>query len=170
MKHSLILYVIIFGVFLNTSAFAQQTSAAISQVTILQPINMLQVRDMSFGNISAGATSGTVTLAPTEASTRTTSGGVSLPSGSGTVHSAKFIVSGVDGYTYSIILPSTPITLSNGTNFMTIDNFTSTPSGSGTFTSGSQTICVGAVLNVNANQEAGLYESLEEFDVTVNYN
>lgn len=170
MKYSLISFAIIFGVTLNTGVFAQITSNATISASIVQPVHLLNVRDLNFGNISPGETPGTVVLTPTEASTRTVSGGVTLPSGSSTVHSAKFIVSGADGCSYSIILPSTPITLSNGTNFMTIDNFTSTPSGFGTFSHGSQTICVGATLNVNANQEAGLYESTEEFEITVNYN
>jgi len=168
MKYSFILYVIIFGVFLNISAFAQQTSSATAHATIVQPINLLHVRDLSFGNISPGETSGIVVLSPTAAGTRTANGGVILPSGSGTVQSAKFIVSGVDGYSYSIILPLAAITLSDGTHFMTIDNFTSTPSGSGVLTSGSQIIYVGATLNVNANQEAGVYT--EDFEITVNYN
>lgn len=170
MKYSLILFVIIFGFSLNINAFAQTISNATVSATILQPISLLNVRDLKFGNISAGETPGTVVLAPNEASSRIVTGGVTLPSGSGTVYSAKFIISGVDGYSYSIILPLTPITISNGTNFMTIDNFTSTPSGSGTFEHGSQTICVGATLNVNANQEAGLYQSTEEFEITVSYN
>ena len=53
---------------------------------------------------------------------------------------------------------------------MTVENFTSTPSGSGTFGPGVQPICVGATLNVNANQEAGVYVSTENFVVTINYN
>ncbi|HEX2920986.1 MAG TPA: DUF4402 domain-containing protein [Bacteroidales bacterium] len=167
MKYSIVLLGIIFGLFLNIRIIAQ-TSIAHASATIIQPIKLLQVRDMSFGKISPGETAGTVTLSPTEASIRTTSGGVSLSTGSGTVHSAKFNVTGADGYTYSIILPSTANIVSNGTSFMTIDNFTST--GSGAFSSGSLSICIGATLNVNANQEAGVYESTEDFEVTVGYN
>ncbi len=147
MKYSLIFFVFVIVFVLKTNAFGQnETSSATAQALILQPIDLSKVRDLNFGNISSGVTSGNVALAPIEASTRSVSGGVALPSGSGTVYSAKFIVSGVDGYTYSIILPSTPITLSDGIHFMTIDN------------------------NVNANQETGVYESTEDFEVTVNYN
>lgn len=171
MKYYLYFFVIVIGFVLKTSAFGQNTTSnATTQASIVQPIDLSKVRDLSFGNISAGETSGTVILAPTAAGIRTASGGVTLPSGSGTVQSAKFIVSGVDGYAYSIILPLAAITLSDGTHFMTTYNFTSIPSGSGLLTSGSQLIYVGATLNVNANQEAGDYESTEDFEITVNYN
>lgn len=164
-------FVIVIGFVLKTSAFGQNTtSSATAQASIVQSIYLSKVRDLSFGKISAGETSGTVVLDPTVTGTRTASGGVTLPSGSGTVQSAKFIVSGVDGWAYSIILPLAAITLSDGIHFMTVDNFTSIPSGSGLFTSGSQIIYVGATLNVNANQEAGDYESTEDFEITVNYN
>ena len=169
MKYSLILFVIVIGCEFKTSAFGQSATSS-ATASIVQPINLLKVRDLSFGNIAAGETSGTVVLAPTAAGIRSASGGVTLPAWSGTVQSAKFIVSGVDGYTYSIILPSASITLSDGTHSMTIDNFTSIPSGSGLFTPGSQIIYVGATLNVNANQEEGDYESTEDIEITVNYN
>ena len=161
---------IVIGFVLSPGAFGQNaTSSSTAQASIVQPINLSKVRDLSFGNISAGDNSGNVVLDPIVSSTRTASGGVTLPSGSGPVQSAKFIVSGVDGFAYSIILPLA-ITLSDGIHFMTVDNITSIPSGSGLLTSGSQIIYVGATLNVNANQEAGDYESTEDFEVTVNYN
>ena len=171
MRYFLILFLVITGFVFNPRAFGQIAIAnGSAQARIVEPINILKVRDLNFGIISPGETSGTVVLAPTEAGNRTASGGVTLPTGSGTVNSAKFIVSGADGYSYSIVLPTIPVILSNGTETMTIDNFTSTPSGSGTFTPGSQTICVGAMLNVAANQQPGLYESIENFEVIVNYN
>ena len=171
MKYYLYFFGFVIGFVINTSAFGQNaTSSATAQASIVQPINLSKVRDLSFGNISAGESSGTVVLEPTAASTRSVNGGVTLPSGSGTVQSAIFIASGVNGYAYTITLPSAAITLSDGTHLMTADNFTSVPSGSGIFTPGSQTIYVGATLNVNANQEAGDYESTEDFEVTLNYN
>ena len=171
MKYFLIhfVFVIVIGFVLNISALGQTRSSATASVTIVQPINLDKVRDLSFGNIVSGEIAGSVVIEPTAASNRISSGDVTLPTGSGTVQSAKFTVSGADGNTFSIILPSA-ITLSNGTNSMTVDNFTSTPSGSGTLTSGSISIYVGAKLNVNAYQEAGEYISTQDFDVIVNYN
>ena len=52
---------------------------------------------------------------------------------------------------------------------MTATTFTSDPSGTGTLTGGTQTLNVGATLNVAAAQPAGTYVS-GAFDVTVNYN
>lgn len=170
MKHTLILIIIAIGASTNIRISAQTSSNATASAKIIQEISLSNVRDLNFGNISASASPGSVVLSPTEASTRIASGGVTLPSGSGTVTSAKFVASGADGYTFSIVLPAGPITLSNGTSFMTIDDFTSIPSGSATFTPGAITICVGATLNVNANQEAGVYVSTTNFEVTVSYN
>jgi len=52
---------------------------------------------------------------------------------------------------------------------MDADNFTSTPSGTGTLSSGTQNLTVGATLNVAAAQTPGVYTS-GNFNVTVNYN
>ncbi len=168
---NLIFLLIIIGSVLNTSAFGQGITSSVSaEATIVQPINLSKVRDLSFGNIAPGETSGTVVLDPIAESTRTASGGVTLPSGSGQVQSAKFTVNGVADCGYSITLPSVAIKLRDGTHFMTIGNFTSTPSGSGILTLGSQTLYVGATLYVDANQEPGNYESTVDFEITVNYN
>ena len=54
---------------------------------------------------------------------------------------------------------------------MTVDTWTSTPSGTGTLSAGgSQTLTVGATLNVAGSQVAGTYVSGTPFTVTVNYN
>ncbi len=53
---------------------------------------------------------------------------------------------------------------------MTVDTFTSTPSGTGSLAGGSQTLSVGATLHVAAAQAAGTYTSATPFTVTVNYN
>jgi hypothetical protein len=55
-----------------------------------------------------------------------------------------------------------------GGTTMTVDNFTSNPSGTGTLAGGTQTLSVGARLNVGAGQVAGDYTG--EFSVTVAYN
>lgn len=124
---------------------------------------------MSFGNVAVSSTAGTVVLAP--ASTRTKTGGVTLPVTAGTVTAAQFTVSGQAGYTYTITLPTT-LTITKATTLetMSVDTFTSTPTPTGTLTSGSEVVLVGATLNVGASQVAGLYENTTGFAVTVNYN
>ncbi len=73
------------------------------------------------------------------------------------------------GATYSISLPLTHNIVS-GANNMVVNAFTSTPSGTGTLTGGSEVLNVGATLNVGAAQPAGTYSSAAGFTVTVNYN
>jgi hypothetical protein len=54
---------------------------------------------------------------------------------------------------------------------MTINAFTSNPNGAGTLSAGgTQTINVGATLNVLGSQTAGTYTNATGFPVIVNYN
>jgi len=54
---------------------------------------------------------------------------------------------------------------------MTVNAFTSSPSATGLLSSGgSQTLTVGATLNVAAGQMAGTYTNASGVPVTVNYN
>jgi ABC-type molybdate transport system substrate-binding protein len=53
---------------------------------------------------------------------------------------------------------------------MTVGSFVSTPSSTGTLTSGVATVKVGGVLNVAANQFAASYTNTTGLTVTVNYN
>ena len=76
---------------------------------------------------------------------------------------------GKAGSTYAITLPGS-ITVSDGTNSMTVNTFTSTPSLNGTLSSGgSQALYVGATMNVAANQ-VFVAPFAGTFNVTVNYN
>ena len=153
------------------SSFAQATATASASATIITPITIVKDVDMNFGNVAVSATlGGTVVLAP--AGTRTTggAGGVTLPATVGTVAAASFTVSGQANYTYAITLPTTK-TITSGANTMTVDNFTSNPSATGTLSgSGSQTLTVGATLNVSAAQASGVYTNASGVPVTVNYN
>jgi Domain of unknown function (DUF4402) len=152
----------------TASTFAQVTATASAAATIVGPIAIANTADMNFGNVAVSNVAGTVVLTP--AGGRSVTGGCTLPAITGTVTAASFTVTGADGYTYAITLPATPTTISFGAINMTVDNFTSTPSGTGTLTGGTQVLNVGATLNVGASQAAGTYTSGTEFDVTVNYN
>lgn len=154
----------------SMKAFAQETATATATATIVTPIAISKTSDMNFGNVAVqSTTAGTVVLPPSATPTRTTTGGVTLPATAGTVTAAAFTVTGEDGYTYSITLPSS-VTITDNTNSMTVNAFTSSPSATGTLTGGSQTLYVGATLNVAAAQPAGEYVSSTPFNVTVNYN
>jgi hypothetical protein len=148
---------------------AQSTATATATATVITPISITKNADMSFGNIAVQAgTGGTVVLAP--AGTRTSTSGVTLPSTTGTVAAAAFTVTGSGSLTYAITLPtSVTLTHSGGVETMTAGSFTSNPSTTGTLSSGTQDIAVGATLTVAAGQLGGVYTS-GNFNVTVNYN
>lgn len=149
---------------------AQVTATASTSATIITPITIEKTVDMNFGNVAVSPTiAGTVILVP--AGTRTQTGGVTLPVTTGTVTSAKFTVNGQADATYSISIPTAPITLSDGAaSTMTVGTFTSTPTPTGLLEGGTQEISVGATLNVAAGQAAGLYTNASDLFVTVNYN
>ena len=161
---------LVIAMFLITgTAFTQVTASATASATILAPIALTKTVDMNFGNLAVNATDGTIVLAP--AGTRTATGGVTfLPSNTGTITAATFEVVGLEDATYSITLPTTATVISNGVNDMTVDNWTSDPTPTGTLTGGTQTLNVGATLNVPASSLAGIYTSATPFNVTVNYN
>ncbi len=152
---------------INVNAQTASASAnATGSATIIAPIQISKTVDMSFGNIVAGVGSGTVVLATNDSRTKT--GDVILPATTpGTIASAQFKVTGLANATYAITLPTT-LNISNGSQSMTINSFTSTPSSTGTLTSGEETVKVGATLNVGASQASGNYTG--SFSVTVAYN
>ena len=162
--------VIVFGS--ATASFAQATATASATAVIITPISISKTVDMNFGNIAVSAsTSGTVILPTSGSRTTGGSGGVTLPSTTGTVAAAQFTVSGQATYTYAITLP-TSATLSDGSSHtMTVSSFVSSPATTGTLSSGgSQTLSVGATLAVTAAQAAGTYTNSTAVPVTVNYN
>jgi len=152
---------------LTATANAQVTGTATGSATVITPIAIANAGNMNFGNIAVSASAGTVVLSP--ASVRSITGGVTLPAVTGTVTAAAFTVTGLGSSTYSIQLPAS-YTITSGGNSMTVNAFTSTPSGIGTLSGGTQTIQVGATLNVAASQAAGSYTNATGFPVIVNYN
>lgn len=149
------------------STFAQ-TATATATATIVAPLAIVKNIDMNFGNIAPGGAAGTVLLSP--AGVRTPTGVTFLPANPGTVTAASFTVTGLSGATYSITLPAGSTTVTSGANTMTVDTWTSTPTPNGTLTGGTETLTVGATLNVGASQPVGTYASVTPFSVTVNYN
>lgn len=150
-----------------TPTFAQASATANASATIVTPIAISKTADMNFGNVATNGAIGTVVLPPTGA--RTSTGGVTLPATAGSVAAASFAVTGSGAYTYSISLPSS-VVITSGSDNMTVNTFTSSPSPAGTLSSGAQTLYIGATLNLIASQPAGTYTSATAFTVTVNYN
>lgn len=170
MKQILITLMIVAG--FTTASFAQASAnaTASASATIVTPISIAKVLDMEFGNVAVHASElGTVILATDGERTRT--GGVTLPTVGGEVSAASFTVTGEIGYAYGISLPADGVTISDGSNTMELSDFVSLPSGtSGTLTAGSQTVLVGATLNVAGGQLAGTYTNGTVVSVTVVYN
>lgn len=154
---------------ISSSVSAQATASATATATIVTPISITKQVDMNFGNVAVQSTTGGTVVLATDNS-RTQTGGVTLPVVNGTVTAAAFKVEGEGNYTYSITLPSAALTITDGSNNMTVSDFVSDPSGTGQLVTGTQTINVGATLNVSAAQASGTYVSATPFDVTVNYN
>ena len=148
----------------------QRTVSLGGSATCVPALTIANIDDMNFGKIQSGSTLGTVILTP--AGTRTSTGGVTLPAISGTVSDASFSVTGNPSSTYAITLPTTNFILSDGYGHsMIVNAFKSTPSGTGTLTSGcAQTLTVGATLNVAAGQVSGVYINNTGFNVTIIYN
>lgn len=155
----------------SRNANAQQNTATTTAnvgARIVTAISISKDVDMDFGDVVTGGTIGTVVLSAAASPTRTPTGGTTLGNNT-TVAAGAFTVSGQAASTYAITLPSSPVTITTGADDMTVDTFTSTPSGTGVLNGGgTQALYVGATLHVGANQVSGTYTGT--FDVTVTYN
>ncbi|SHF54957.1 protein of unknown function [Salegentibacter echinorum] len=149
------------SLFSQASATANFTASA----TIIQPIGINTTANMSFANIDAKS-GGAVILSPEN--TRTANGDIELTDG-GHVSAAAFKVTGQSGYAFDISLPKGSHQLVNGSESMRVQDFTTNYTGDGLAENGN-TIRVGASLIVNPNQKPGDYKTLNDLQVTVNYN
>jgi hypothetical protein len=162
---------LIFAAVNSSSPVNAQTTGTASAL-LITPIALAKNANMNFGNLAVSSvTSGTVILAPAGTRSVGGAGGATLPATIGTVTAADFTVSGQGGYTYAITLPSSA-TISDGSGHsMIINSFASSPSSTGILsTGGTQSLTVGATLNVSASQVPGAYSNSTAVPVTVNYN
>jgi hypothetical protein len=145
---------------ISGTAFAQESATANAAADIVSPLEISSQQDLNFGKVSNNV-AGTVVVATDGAATGLSQICTTTPA------AATFDVTAASGFAYSVTLPSSAI-LKSGTDEITVDNFTdnagATPQGTGS----SQTIGVGATLNVDASQPTGNYTGT--FDVTVTYN
>ena len=108
-----------------------------------------------------------VTVSP--ANVRSSTGGVTLSGLAPANTAAAFTITGEPTRAITITIPTTDVTITDGTNNMIVNNFQSTPaSGTYTLAGATTTLNVGADLNVGANQASGTYTGT--FNVSVNYN
>ncbi|WP_212003819.1 DUF4402 domain-containing protein [Chitinophaga sp. HK235] len=155
----------------NVSAQTSGTATANASASVVTPLTVINLNgNLSFGNIAPSGTAGAVILDPN--GTRTFTGGVSALPGGG-VNVGTFQVTGENGFSYSITLPasvSLTNTTSGGAQTLFANNFTSFPTPTGVLTGGSQTLLVGATLQVPGGSVPGVYSTATPFSVTVNYN
>jgi len=153
------------GAILCAGEVAAATATSNVSASIVPAITITKNTDMDFANVVAGASAGTVVLST--AGARSATGGATLGNGTGAA-AAAFTVSGGPASTYSISVPVSA-TITSAPNTMTVNTFTSSPSGTGTLgAGGTQALSVGATLQVGASQAQGTYTGT--FDVTVAYN
>lgn len=151
-----------FGQVVSTStATATASGTLVTAVSIQKTTGALNGGNMNFGSIVAG-TAGTVVLTPLNVRSSGTLALVAI----GTVSAAHFTIGGTIGQTYTVTLPSS-VTVTNGANSMTVDNFSK--NSAGTLAAATETFGVGATLNVVGTEPAGTYTSAA-FDVRVDYN
>jgi hypothetical protein len=174
MKTSIKLFalgIVLAGFGINANAQQSVTGTGATNATIITPLTIVKATDadMNFGVVAVSATTaGTVILTP--ASARSVTGGVTLPSGTGTVGAAVFNVAGDGNRVFTISLPSSITLTGSVSGTMTVNTFTSTPSGTGTLSTGTATVRVGATLVVGAAQAPGEYTNAADLAVTINYN
>jgi hypothetical protein len=142
---------------------------AILAVTVKEAkagLTLIARGDLVFGRYATSVTQGgTVTINPATGGKSVTG---SVYDMGGAHQRARFDVEdGSDDATIVITLPS-QITITSGGNSMTVDAFTSDPSGTAVLDDqGEGQFYVGATLNLSANQAAGVYTG--QFTVTINY-
>ncbi len=144
-------------------------AAGDGRAVVLEPLSLVNVTRLSFGDIAPGAAAGTVVINPdTEA--RTVTGGVTAIGG--TVSAARFLGTGAANSNVAIIREpngSITITRSGGTETMIVDDFT-VEGGNGARQIRNDRVLdfrIGGRLLVGANQVEGTY--VGTFTVIVDY-
>ncbi len=133
----------------------------------LATMTVIKTGDLAFGKFVPGGMAGSVTMSP--AGARSASGVIMFTQGVAASGSrAEFMVSsGPESTSCTIVLPADgAVALAGDGRTMTINRFTSLPSGSITLNSvGAGTIYVGGTLSVGGVQVAGPYA--DNFSVVV---
>ena len=166
-KLALVATVAAAAVLLASSAANAASTASSASATIVAAIAISNTVGLNFGQIVPSIAIGTVAVG-TDGS-RSPNGGVTLSNGTLST-AASFDVTGGANSTYTIDLPAS-ITITGPGAPMTVDAFVSNPAEGSTgalSAGGTETLLVGATLNVGVSQVAGAYTGT--FNVDVVYN
>lgn len=148
-------------------SFAQNSASATvsTRVTVIDPIKITKSVDLDFGNVISAYNSGTVVLSPD--GSRVAQGVQISNTFPGNVSPAEAQVNHGNNK-YSITLPES-FTLYNEEDpnqVLVIDQFKVVPEIGEII----DILKIGATLNLDANQSAGIYTNTSGFNVTVSYN
>lgn len=173
MKKLTALFVVLFAVAFTSNIFAQNSATvadASASAKIITKITLANTTPLNFGTIAQTVAGGTVTLSAISDEASHSNSAANIQSSTET--RAIFNVTGEVSSLYSISLPASNVTLTrtSGSETMTVNGFVTENSltASQISAAGTDSFHVGAVLNVGANQVAGVYNGT--YAVTVSYN
>jgi hypothetical protein len=139
---------------LSTSVFAVSSVATVN-VKVTRFLSMINTDAMNFGEVSINSVSGAVTI--NSDGTREAAGGVRINNRS--PHSlAKFVIEGAQYADYSVSFSNEVVMTDGYGNILIVDHINSELLEAGSSESnGLKELVVGATLNLEAYQAAGLY-------------
>jgi len=148
------------------SVVTAQTSETVSgtaTINVTGGIAISESQTLHFGDI-VPQNGGFVIIDPATGNASTTGTLILL----GANHQGTFTVTGEANRAYDITLPSGSIDLSNGSDTIKVDKFTSDPNASGTLSaSGTQTLNIGARAKISNGQGFGWYTATYPVTVTL---
>jgi hypothetical protein len=147
-------------------AVSAATQSGTTKVVTLRPLSIVKIRDLEFGTLLAGTSSGTVVIDPTT-DARTTTGGVTVAGGA--PQAAQFLTYGTQGSILQVTRGALPVlTRAGGGATMSVTQLTlNGPTLRIVNPAGVLDLRVGGTLAVAANQMDGSYSG--NFDIIVTY-
>ena len=164
-----------------TVASAANNIDSTTTAVVIEPLTLIKLVDMDFGNLIVPTVNSTITINPTVSPTCTITNGMIH---TGACQPAVFMGLGEDGRRINVNRPNAPIVISNGAQTMNIDPVilngdpnlvyvSGNVNGNGVVKydinspSGLFSFRLGGTLTVNAGQATGLYTGT--FNVSVQY-
>jgi hypothetical protein len=169
MYRRLLTIILLIGCMIKANAQLTASATATVSATIISPIGTTKLEDLSFGRFSTNSKSGSIALE--DGGTLKVSGGIKLSENKETGEPAIFSITG-DAGSYHISLQPEPIILKrkDGSETMKVSSFTISSSSKAKGNTITETLAIGATLNVGASQAEGRYVTNTPFAVTVHFN
>lgn len=173
MKKSLLaLIVLVASVWTATAEHRTNTSTPVGgKVRIYAPISLVNTsgQPLDFGVIAKGLSTSVIVVSAEETPPVNISSGDAVILSSYSQTAARFTVGGEPNQSYNISIPTTPQTISDGGNDLSLTNFTCSKLGNESVigAGGSDEFFVGATLTILSTTVAGEYSGT--FNVTVAY-